>query len=77
MVRDQKLKKLTSCPCKLLKSSYHSHVNAICITPGMLKVLFQSLSQWVWYLMESNKLAYSIHLSMIPCGPAVQSLDDR
>lgn len=43
----------------------------------MLEVLLQPLTQWIRDLMESNELPHAQHLSVIPCGARVQSLNDR
>lgn len=41
------------------------HVNAICVGPGMLKVLLQPLAKATWDLVESDKLFDSQHLGVV------------
>lgn len=56
--------------------SYSVHVNAICVGPGMLKVLFQPLAKATWDLVKPDELFYSQHLGVVASCTCVQSLDD-
>lgn len=35
--------------------SYHIHVDAVGVRPGVLEVLLQPLPQWVWDLVEADE----------------------
>lgn len=56
--------------------TYSIHVNAICVGPGMLKVLLQPLTKAPWDLVESDELFDSQHLCVVAGRTRVQSLDD-
>lgn len=56
--------------------TYSIHVYAICVGPGMLKVLLQPLTQAPWDLVESDELFDSQHLCVVTGRTRVQSLDD-
>lgn len=56
--------------------SYHVHVDAVGVRPGVLEILLQSLSQWVGDLVEADELFDPKHLKVIPGGARVQPLDD-
>lgn len=56
--------------------TYSIHVNAICVGPGMLKVLLQPLTKAPWDLVESDELFDSQHLCVVAGCTRVQSLDD-
>ncbi len=56
--------------------TYSIHVNAICVGPGMLKVLLQPLAKAAWDLVESNELFDSQHLGVVAGCTRVQPLDD-
>jgi len=57
--------------------THHIHINAVGIRPGMLEVLFQSLSERVRNLMEPNEFFDFLHLSVVACSARIQSLDNR
>lgn len=56
--------------------TYHIHVYAVCIGPGMLKVFFQSLSQRIWDLVEANEFLDSEHLGVVAGSARIQPLDN-
>lgn len=60
----------------LPRLSYHVHVDAIGVGPSMLKVLLQSLSERVWYLVEADELLDPRHLGVVPGGTGVKPLND-
>lgn len=45
--------------------SYHVHVDAVGVCPGVLEVLFQPLPQWVWDLVEADEFLHSQHLQVV------------
>lgn len=47
------------------------HINPIRIGPRVLKVLFQSLTERIWDLVESYEFPDPEHLCVIPGGAAV------
>lgn len=51
------------------------HINTVGVSPSVLEIFFQSLSQWVRDLMETNEFTDTQHLRVISCSSAVQSLD--
>lgn len=56
--------------------TYSIHVDAVCVGPGMLEVLFQSLTKAPGDLVESDELFDSQHLRVVARGARVQPLDD-
>jgi len=56
--------------------SHHIHINAVGIGPGVLEVLFQSLTKRVWNLVEPDELFDLLHLGVVSRGARVQPLDD-
>lgn len=45
--------------------SYHVHVDAVGVCPGVLEVLFQPLPQRVWDLVEADEFFNSQHLQVV------------
>lgn len=56
--------------------THHVHVDAIGVVPGMLKILFQPLPEWVWDLVEADKLFHTQHLGVIPRCSWVEPLNN-
>lgn len=56
--------------------TYSIHVNAICVGPGMLKVLLQPLAKATWDLVKSDELFDSQHLGVVASRTGVETLDD-
>lgn len=56
--------------------SYHVHVDAVGVRPGVLEVLLQPLPQGVRDLVEADELFDPEHLEVIPGRARVQPLDD-
>ena len=53
------------------------HVDSVRVRPSVLKVLFETLTQRVRYLMKTNELFHVHHLRVIPSRATVQALNDR
>ena len=53
------------------------HVYSIRVSPGVLEILLQSLSKWIWNLMKSDEFSDSEHLSVISGSSAVKPLNYR
>lgn len=62
--------------CNVPLTSYSIHVNAICVGPGMLKVLLQPLAKATRDLVKADELFHSQHLGVVTSCTCVQSLDD-
>jgi len=56
--------------------SYHIHVDAVGVGPGVLEVLLQPLPQRVRDLVETDEFFDPEHLEVIPGRTGVQPLDD-
>lgn len=50
---------------------YTVHINSVCISPRVLKVLLQSLAQRIRNLMEPYEFPDSEHLCVISSGATV------
>lgn len=56
--------------------SYHIHVDAIGVRPGVLKILLEPLPKWVWDLVKADKFFDAKHLEVVTGRTGIQPLDD-
>lgn len=56
--------------------SYHVHVDAVGVRPGVLEVLLQPLPQRVGNLVEADEFFDSQHLQVVSGCARIQPLDD-